>query len=155
MMEACPNKSVRARFEEVFKASPYALAIADRLTAADPANAGYQRDLSISHNKLGDLAVAVGDTRTAEQHYRAQLAIAERVGRRRPSQRRTPARPGLRPATPGRTPLPRPSAADPVDALARASAALPPQLYPPSPETPDTARTPPRTTDHDEQGSAR
>jgi hypothetical protein len=37
------------------------------------------RDLSISHNRLGDLAAAVGDTPTADQHYRAQLAIAERL----------------------------------------------------------------------------
>ena len=34
------------------------LAIAERLVATDPGNAGYQRDLSVSHNRLGDLAVA-------------------------------------------------------------------------------------------------
>ena len=38
-----------------------ALAIAERLAAADPGNAEYQRDLSISHNRLGELAVAAGD----------------------------------------------------------------------------------------------
>ena len=37
-----------------------ALAIAQRLAAADPGNAGWQRDLSVSHNKIGNLAVAAG-----------------------------------------------------------------------------------------------
>jgi hypothetical protein len=55
------------------------LTIAERLAATDPTNAEYQRDLSISHNRLGDLAVAAGDTPTADQHYRAQLAITERL----------------------------------------------------------------------------
>jgi hypothetical protein len=55
------------------------LAIRERLATTDPTNAGYQRDLSISHNRLGDLAVAAGDTPTADQHYRASLAIAERL----------------------------------------------------------------------------
>jgi hypothetical protein len=33
----------------------------------------------ICHIKLGDLACAVGDTPTADQHYRALVAIAERL----------------------------------------------------------------------------
>ena len=51
----------------------------ERLAAADPGNAQYQRDLTVSHSKLGDLAVALGDTTTAEQHYRTDLSIAERL----------------------------------------------------------------------------
>jgi hypothetical protein len=47
--------------------------------AADPGNAGHQRDLTVSHNKLGDLAVTLSDTTTAEQHFRTALAIAERL----------------------------------------------------------------------------
>ncbi|MFN2497090.1 MAG: hypothetical protein ABR608_14475, partial [Pseudonocardiaceae bacterium] len=47
--------------------------------AADPTNTAWQRDLSISHNKLGDLAVAAGDLATAEQRYQAALNIAERL----------------------------------------------------------------------------
>jgi hypothetical protein len=35
--------------------------------------------LSLSHNRLGNLAVAVGDTTTADQHYRAALTIRERL----------------------------------------------------------------------------
>jgi hypothetical protein len=37
------------------------LGIAERLAAADPGNAEYQRDLSISHNKLSNLAADSGD----------------------------------------------------------------------------------------------
>jgi tetratricopeptide (TPR) repeat protein len=46
---------------------------------ADPANAGWQRDLSVSHNRLGDLATAAGDQATARTHYQQDLAIAERL----------------------------------------------------------------------------
>ncbi|MDQ3154408.1 MAG: hypothetical protein M3R63_22705 [Actinomycetota bacterium] len=55
------------------------LKLAESRAAADPGNAGYQRDLTVIHSKLGDLAVALGDTPTAEQHYRTGLTIAERL----------------------------------------------------------------------------
>ncbi len=45
----------------------------------DPGNAGYQRDLSVSHNKLGEVAVATGDTTAAAEHYQASLVIRERL----------------------------------------------------------------------------
>jgi hypothetical protein len=50
------------------------LTVAQDRAIADPGNAGYQRNLCVSHNRLGELAVAVGDTTTADQHYRAGLA---------------------------------------------------------------------------------
>ena len=53
--------------------------ITERLAAADPDNAEYQRDLSISHERLGNLAIASGDSATAEQPYRTSLSIAERL----------------------------------------------------------------------------
>ncbi len=37
------------------------LAIADRLAKSDPGNAGWQRDLSVSYEKVGDVQVAQGD----------------------------------------------------------------------------------------------
>ena len=37
------------------------LAIADRLAKSDPGNAGWQRDLSVSYDKVGDVLVAQGD----------------------------------------------------------------------------------------------
>ena len=55
------------------------LKIAERLAASDPANAAWQRDLSVSLNKLGDLAVAQGDLPAATRHFNACLKIAERL----------------------------------------------------------------------------
>ena len=52
---------------------------ATRLAAADPANTGWQRDLSVSHNKLGDVAAAAGDLTAARGHYQAGLDIAARL----------------------------------------------------------------------------
>jgi hypothetical protein len=34
------------------------LAIADRMAKADPGNAGWQRDLSVSYNEVADVLVA-------------------------------------------------------------------------------------------------
>ena len=53
------------------------LAIAERLAAGDPGNAGWQRNLSISHEKIGDVRVDQGDLGGALQAYEAGLAIAE------------------------------------------------------------------------------
>jgi tetratricopeptide (TPR) repeat protein len=47
--------------------------------AADPVNTEWQRDLSISHNKLGDLATTTGDLTTARDHYQAALDIRSRL----------------------------------------------------------------------------
>jgi tetratricopeptide (TPR) repeat protein len=50
-----------------------------RRTDADPGNAGWQRDLSVSHEKVGDLAVAAGDLSAARDAYSASLAIRQRL----------------------------------------------------------------------------
>ncbi|MDR1265043.1 MAG: CHAT domain-containing protein [Propionibacteriaceae bacterium] len=50
-----------------------------RRAEIDPGNAGWQRDLSVSHDRLGDLAVAAGDGSGARAHYEAALAISERL----------------------------------------------------------------------------
>ncbi len=55
------------------------LAIAERLAATDPTNAGFQRDLSVSYNKLGDLMVGLDNGAEAERFFRDGLAIAERL----------------------------------------------------------------------------
>ncbi|MER5261560.1 CHAT domain-containing protein [Actinosynnema sp. NPDC002837] len=55
------------------------LTITEQRVTTDPDNAQYQRDLSVSHNKLGNLAIARGDTTTAEHHYNAALAIREHL----------------------------------------------------------------------------
>ena len=53
--------------------------IATRLAAADPANTQWQRDLSVSHHKLGDVAIAAGDLTAARTAYQASLEILERL----------------------------------------------------------------------------
>ena len=47
--------------------------------AADPANTEWQRDLSVIHNKLGEVAAAAGDLAAARDHYQAALDIAARL----------------------------------------------------------------------------
>jgi tetratricopeptide (TPR) repeat protein len=53
--------------------------VISRLAASDPANADWQRDLSISFEKLGDLAVAQGDLPAAARQFSAALEISERL----------------------------------------------------------------------------
>ena len=45
----------------------------------DPANTQWQRDLSVSHNRLGDVAVAAGDLAAARTAYQAALDIRTRL----------------------------------------------------------------------------
>jgi tetratricopeptide (TPR) repeat protein len=55
------------------------LAIAERLAAADPGNAGWQRDLSVSHNKIGDVLIEQGNLPAALEAFQASLAISQRL----------------------------------------------------------------------------
>jgi len=45
----------------------------------DASNTEWQRDLSVSHNKLGDVAVAAGDVAVAKDHFEISLRIAEQL----------------------------------------------------------------------------
>ncbi|MGH7262221.1 MAG: hypothetical protein ACREI9_16415, partial [Nitrospiraceae bacterium] len=54
-----------------------ALTIAQGLADAEPANTTYQRDLSISYNKLADLAVAAGQGDEARRLFTQALTIAQ------------------------------------------------------------------------------
>jgi hypothetical protein len=54
------------------------------LARADPGNAGWQRDLSVSHIKIGDVLRAQGNLTAALESYQADLAIAERLARADP-----------------------------------------------------------------------
>jgi hypothetical protein len=49
------------------------------LAAADPTHTGWQRDLSVSHNKVGDVAVAAGDLAAAATAYQASQEIRVRL----------------------------------------------------------------------------
>ena len=68
------------------------LAISDRLAKSDPGNAGWQRDLSVSYNKVGDVQVAQGDLAGALKSYQDSLAISRPAGQIRSRQRRLAAR---------------------------------------------------------------
>ena len=60
------------------------LAIAERLAQAEPDRADYQRDLSVSYNKMGDLYRALGQGDQARDAYLKSLAIAERLAQAEP-----------------------------------------------------------------------
>ena len=51
----------------------------ERLAAADPGNAGWQRDLSVSYDRVGDVLVAQGNLPEALKTFREGLAISERL----------------------------------------------------------------------------
>ena len=61
------------------------LDIRERLARADPTNAGWQRDLSVSHVSIGDVRKARGDLDGALAAYQAGLDIAERLNRADPT----------------------------------------------------------------------
>ena len=52
---------------------------AQRLVAAEPDRADYQRDLSVSYEQLGDLLQALGQGDAARQYYQQALEIAQRL----------------------------------------------------------------------------
>ena len=60
------------------------IAIADRLAQADPGNAGWQRDLSVSYERVGDVLVAQGNLPEALKSFRDGLAIADRLAKADP-----------------------------------------------------------------------
>ena len=56
-----------------------------RLAKADPANAGWQRDLSVSQEKLGDVLVQQGNLAEALAGFKAALAIRKRLANADPA----------------------------------------------------------------------
>ena len=49
-----------------------------------PGNAGWQRDLSVSYNKIGDVLVAQGNLPEAMRTFRDGLTIGERLAKADP-----------------------------------------------------------------------
>src|SRR5262249_57469929 len=74
----------RGKGEEADRLFRQALAIRQRLAEAEPANTGYQWDLSVSYIRLGDLAVATGNGEEAERLFRQALAIRQRLAEAEP-----------------------------------------------------------------------
>ena len=56
----------------------------DRLAKADPNNAGWQRDLSVSQDKIGDVLRAQGNLPAALTSYQASLATRDRLAKADP-----------------------------------------------------------------------
>ena len=61
------------------------LAVAQELADQDPTNATAQRDLSVIHEKLGNLALQAGDGARAAEHYHAALTIAQQLADQDPT----------------------------------------------------------------------
>ena len=66
----------RGRLDPALAGYRAAQASAEGKTKADPGNAGWQRDLSVSYNRIGDVLVAQGNLPEALKSYRDGLAIA-------------------------------------------------------------------------------
>ena len=74
-------RGATARGSEIYQK---ALAIAERLAAQDPGNTEWQRDVSVSYNKIGDVRLEGGDRKGALEIYQKALAIAERLAAQDP-----------------------------------------------------------------------
>jgi tetratricopeptide (TPR) repeat protein len=62
-----------------------ALRIQEQLAARDPANTEWQRDLSVSYERIGDVQRTQGELATALSAYQQGLQIAERLAARDPA----------------------------------------------------------------------
>jgi tetratricopeptide (TPR) repeat protein len=71
--------AAQGKLDEALKAYRDSLAIRERLAAADPSNTEWQRDLSVSYDKIGNVLVAQGKLDEALKAYRDSFAIRERL----------------------------------------------------------------------------
>ena len=60
------------------------VAIREKLSKQDPGNAGWQRELSVSYNNVGDVQRDQGDLAGALKSYRDTLAILEKLAKQDP-----------------------------------------------------------------------
>ncbi len=74
----------QGRLAEALQCYQAQLAIVERLAQADPDNMQWQRDLSVSYEKIGDVLVQQGKLAEALQSFRDSLAIAERLAQADP-----------------------------------------------------------------------
>jgi tetratricopeptide (TPR) repeat protein len=75
----------RGNLPDALSAYRDAEADADRLAKADPNNAEWQRDLSVSYNRVGDVLVAQGNLPEALKSFQDSLAIADRLAKADPN----------------------------------------------------------------------
>ena len=62
-----------------------AFQITKEKAARDPSNSDWQRDLSVSYNKVAGILEAQGERKQAQAHYEKSLAISEKLAARDPS----------------------------------------------------------------------
>ena len=80
----------RATCQAPSRPSPKRKNIADKLAAADPGNAQWQRDLVVSNVKLAETAAAGPQPASAATHYREALRVARELAASAASPRPTP-----------------------------------------------------------------
>ena len=83
-MELSTNFLVIGNVEEAQTAAKGAVAIMLRLTELKPDNMLWQRDLSVSYNRIADVLLAAGDRTGALENYRKGLAIFDKLARSDP-----------------------------------------------------------------------
>ena len=77
-------RMAQGHLPEALQAYRDSLAMSERLAKAEPDNADWQRNLSVSYNKIGTVQQAQGDLTKAVQAYRDGLAIQERLAQADP-----------------------------------------------------------------------
>jgi tetratricopeptide (TPR) repeat protein len=76
-MQAADLAAARGRYEQ-------SNALCEKLAAQNPDSAQAQRDLSVSFNKLGDVAKQAGDVAAARGRYEQGLAVREKLAAQNP-----------------------------------------------------------------------
>ncbi len=79
IMQLAEIAAGRGRISEAVRLYQQAVAIDEHLAQVDPANTEFQRNLSVSYDKLANLARAAGDTPEAARLYQQALAIDEHL----------------------------------------------------------------------------
>ena len=69
---------------DAIRSGSEAIAVMDRLTLADPANADYQKDLAKSHNAMGIMQQQNGQHDQALESFSRALEIQERLAQSTP-----------------------------------------------------------------------
>ena len=77
--------SAQGRLDDALSTYRAGLAIAERLAAADPSNAGWQRDLFISYERLGSVEERKQNPNDAAPYYAEAAKIIRRLAPRDPS----------------------------------------------------------------------
>ena len=77
LVETATTRLAMGDTKGAIEAARKAVAITEALSASDPRNAEWRRELSVSYNKVGDGQTAQGDLAAALKSYRDGLAIIE------------------------------------------------------------------------------